>query len=302
MVHRYENTHVTWYDLLNPTLDEIREIITECNLPPSFAADMTSMTPRNEVLAKKGAIKLTFDYPIVKRTDITHPHEIKLIATKSALVTVRFEDIDAIHSYIKQFEVDTMLSNTSKLTGNILLALLISYLYDSLDKKLDYIETKLNDIDQGIFREREREMVNDISDLGRRIISFRHTISSYELILEQLEPAYITAFGKTSAAHIATLPSSFDHMMRRVRTIQRTLDELRETNTALLTTKQNEVMKLFTILAFITFPLTLFTSMFGMNTVATPIVGIEDDFWIILGIMFIVSVGFFGFFKFKDWI
>ncbi|MCA9365721.1 hypothetical protein KC723_02405, partial [Candidatus Kaiserbacteria bacterium] len=131
MVHRYENTHVTWYDLLNPTIEEVREIITECNLPLNFASDMTTMTPRNEVLAAKGALKVTFDYPIVKRTDITHPHEIKFIATKSALVTVRFEDIDAIHSYAKQFEVDSMLSNKRKLTGNILFALLISYLYDS---------------------------------------------------------------------------------------------------------------------------------------------------------------------------
>ncbi|MCA9365636.1 magnesium transporter CorA family protein, partial [Candidatus Kaiserbacteria bacterium] len=171
-----------------------------------------------------------------------------------------------------------------------------------LDKKLDYIESKINDIEQEIFKENEKAMVSEISNLGRRVISFRHTISSYELVLDQLKPAYITAFGKASANHIATLPNSYDHLMRRVQAIQRTLDEFRDTNTALLTTKQNEIMKILTIMAFITFPLTLFTSMFGMNTVTTPILGQENDFWIITGIMIVVSIGFFGYFKFKDWI
>ena len=64
---------------------------------------------------------------------------------------------------------------------------------------------------------------------------------------------------------------------------------------------RNEIMKILTIMAFITFPLTLFTSMFGMNTIATPIVGRTGDFWIILGIMVIVSAGLFSFFKYKRW-
>ena len=60
-------------------------------------------------------------------------------------------------------------------------------------------------------------------------------------------------------------------------------------------------MKILTIMAFITFPLTLFASMFGMNTHTTPIVGYPGDFWIILGIMVIVSAGLFSYFKYKKW-
>lgn len=58
---------------------------------------------------------------------------------------------------------------------------------------------------------------------------------------------------------------------------------------------------MFTILAFITFPLTLFTSMFGMNTKTTPLVGRDGDFWIILGAMTVISIGFFAYFRYRKW-
>jgi Mg2+ and Co2+ transporter CorA len=49
------------------------------------------------------------------------------------------------------------------------------------------------------------------------------------------------------------------------------------------------VMKNLTIMAFITFPLTLLSSLFGMNTHDTPIIGFKGDFWLILsGITYVV--------------
>ena len=101
------------------------------------------------------------------------------------------------------------------------------------------------------------------------------------------------------ALHVVDWFEITEDIIVRTLALFETLEELRNTNSALLTTKQNEIMKLFTILAFITFPLTLFTSMFGMNTIATPIVGGTNDFWMILGIMGVVSIGFFAYFKYK---
>ena len=80
------------------------------------------------------------------------------------------------------------------------------------------------------------------------------------------------------------------------------LAELRETNNSLVYTKQNEAMKVLTIMAFITFPLSLLAGIFGMNTTATPLIGSRHDFWIIISIMITATVAFFGFFKYKKWL
>jgi Mg2+ and Co2+ transporter CorA len=71
------------------------------------------------------------------------------------------------------------------------------------------------------------------------------------------------------------------------------LIELRETNNTLLSSKQNEIIKIFTILAFITFPLTLVIDI------------IEADREIMSSLILLVCVSvaaMFFFFKRKKWL
>ena len=60
-------------------------------------------------------------------------------------------------------------------------------------------------------------------------------------------------------------------------------------------------MKNLTIMAFVTFPLTLISSVFGMNTSFLPVVGRPNDFWIIVSFMAILALTFFMYFKVKHW-
>lgn len=303
MIDRFTEGKLTWIDLVSPTGDEIREVMEEADLPPEFVSDLNAPIPRSSAEHLGGVVKVTLDYPIVKRTDINHPHEIKLLATKTHLISVHFEDIEAIHRFKKEFEMVSILKSAKrKATGGHLLVALMGFLYNSLNAKLDYLESRLSDIEEEIFQEREKEMVFVISEVSRRIISFKHTLATHERVITELKPAVEAVFTKEHLLGVEELHDQFIHLTSRVKTVHETLTELRETNMALLSTKQNEIMKIFTILAFITFPLTLFTSMFGMNTATTPIVGQENDFWIILGIMAVVSIVFFGYFKYKRWI
>lgn len=302
MIQRFSHGPVTWLDIVNPTTEEIRDVFSECKLPPEFSGDLTSMTPRTEVRSSKNAIKLTLDFPTVKRTDITHPHEIKFIATKKHLVTIRFEDIEEIHQFAKEFEVSSVLTAAGKkATGQHFMLALLSALYNGLNSKLDYLESKMQQVEQNIFENDEKEMLFEISQISRRLITFRHTVTTHEEVLDKLKTAVDEAFGSKNISKVEELELTYTHLMRRASALVNIVDNLRDTNDALLNAKQNEVMKTLTIMAFITFPLTLFTSLFGMNTQTTPIVGTQNDFWFIVGIMIIVSIGFFGFFKYKKW-
>lgn len=302
MIERYEQKNRIWLDVVNPTTDEIREIMTEASIPTDFTNDLTVMIPHNEVLATKNTLKITLDFPIVKRTDINHPHEVKFIVTKSHLVTIRFEEIEALHRFAKEFEVLCVLKNGKQASTISLFITMLNFLYDAMYIKLDYLETKLKDVEEEIFNEHEKEMVFELSQVSRRLISFKQTIAAHETALVKLRTGLGTAFGKSHEHNVDNLEHHYRRLTRQIYTLDHTLNDLRETNAALLTTKQNETMKIFTILAFITFPLTLFTSLFGMNTVATPLVGKEGDFWIILGTMIIVTIFFFVYFKYKRWI
>ena len=302
MIEKLTHQHLTWYDVVNPNAEEIRELVTLASIPLVFTDDLTSPTPHTEAVCVKGAVKITLDFPIVKRTDIKHPHEVKFIATKNTFVTIRFEDIQSIDQFKKDFEVISLLKRSNKkATSGHLMNTLLLRMYKSLDSKLDYLATGLQEIDATIFDEKEKEMVFKISGVGQRLIAFRHALGSHETALGELYTGITDAFGKEYQADVLALNEQYLHLIRRVDRQKQTLNELRETNNALLTTKQNEIMKTLTIIAFTTFPLTLFASVFGMNTRNMPFIGGPYDFWIIVGMMAIVSVGFFSYFKYKRW-
>ena len=303
MVEHLKNKSLTWVDLQRPTASQIRDIVEECAIPPELAADWGGPVARSGVSAKDDAVKVTLDFPLLTKQGADTPYELKCIVTKGTLITVRYEDNEAFHRFKKTFEVVTTLYTTKKHTSGMhLFVALLDALYTTLQSKLDYVETKLSDIENEIFKEREKEMVFELSHLTRRMILFRHTVGVHKEILREVRTYMPPDKGRTACEALEALLEHHAHLTRRTAALFENLEELRRTNNALLTTKQSEIMKIFTILAFVTFPLTLLTSIFGMNTTTMPLVGTPGDFWIIVSAMSIATVGFFFYFKYKRWI
>lgn len=303
MIERFSQGKLLWVNLKNPTIEDVHEVMDECSVPPTLMGDITGPVPRSEVTSIDNTIKLTMDFPIVKRTDIDYPHELKFIITKKCLITAHYEEMEGIDRFKKEFEVISTLGKASKkATGAHIFISLINVLYHVAESKLDYIETKLTDIETEIFNENEKQMVYEISSMSKRLISFRQTMRSHDEIFRDSRPLFESNFNHVLDQELQDTYGHYFYIVRRTASLIETLDALRETNMALLTTKQNEIMKTLTIMAFITFPLTLMTSMFGMNTETLPIVGFKGDFWIILAIMVAATIFFFTFFKYKKWI
>ncbi len=302
MIERYTHNKITWIDVIGPTNEEIHELIEECGIPREFADDLTTMTPKSEVFTHKGFLKITLDFPIVKRTDINHPHEVKFLVTKSHFITIRFEDIEAIHRFGKEYEVLCMLNGKEKQTPLTLFIILLARFYEAMYVKLDYLESKLKDIEEEIFKEHEEAMVYELSSVSRRLIAFKQTIDAHNEALEKLAPSISLAFSKKQDVAIEGIIHQYKVVKRRLRALTSTFNDLRQTNDSLLETKQNSIMKVLTIISFITFPLMLFSSMFGMNTENTPIIGNPIDFWIIVMVMIAVSTVLLIYFKYKRWL
>lgn len=302
MVERFTQGKLTWVDVLNPTTDELRELIETFRINPDLLTDASSRGSQPVVLTAGDMMKLVLHFPIVKRKDITQPHELELIVTKKALISIRYEDIEAVDRFKKEFEVVTLLYKAKRTaTGGHILYSLLSVMYASLNLKLDYLESQMPDIEAGIDGGKEKEMVSLVSELTRKVMAFRHIVRVHDRLLREAREQTETCFGADVSREMNELYEQLGGILRRANNLFEVIEGLRNTNMALLTIKQNEITKLFTIMAFVTFPLSLFSSLFGMNTSAAPIVGNPGDFWIIVGIMSIATICFFAFFKYKHW-
>ncbi len=302
MIERFTQGKLLWINLSAPTNEEIHEVMHECALPPGLISDFGAPIPRSEARLSDRFIKIVLDFPTAKQVTPHRTHEIKFLISKEFLITVQYEEMEALDRYKKEFEVVATLQKASKtIHGGHLFVSLMHTLYSVTETKIDYLESKLTDIESELFKKSEKQMVFEISDISKKLITFRQALKAHDEVLRDARVHFETLFKESVAAGIADTHGHYGYILKRTTSLLETLDALRETNMAVLVTKQNEIMKTLTIMAFVTFPLTLFSSLFGMNTLATPIIGSDHDFWIIVGVMAMATVCFFGFFKYKRW-
>lgn len=301
MLSRRTARRTAWIDLFAPSADELRAVLDECDIPLAFRDDLSSPAGRAGAALADSTLKVTLDFPVVKLMEKEHPQEIKFFVTKRALITVRYGDIAALHQFSKEFEVVTALDKTKKaLHGGQVFAALLTALYTALEQKLDYISDRLGDIEEEVFKEREREMVAEISHVSRRLIRFGQTIAPHSHVLSEARAHCHTLFGDPADHALADLEGRLRHISRYLVTLSETAAELRETNNTLLNTKQNEIMKTLTVMTSTLLPLTLLASLFGMN-VALPIGNLPGDFWAIIAAMAVIAISLSLFFRKKRW-
>jgi len=197
------------------------------------------------------------------------------------MITTRYDSIDALHHFAKQIEVNEILN---KENHSHLFFGMMREVYHFLFDEIEYMKDWMKEIEKNIFEGKEKEMVFGISTAGRNLLSFQNI------------------FDDKFKKDIKLLLVEWRRLIFEIENIKNMLNELRETNNSILSTKQNEIMKIFTIIAFVTFPLSLIATIFGMNASFMPIIGLQNDFWLILGLMFAVSIVMFTYFKYKRWI
>ncbi len=302
MLTRYAQRNLTWIDLVAPSAAEVRALMTEFDIDPVIAEELTSPSPKSKAEHRGGQLYLVLHFPALRGLSPRPEAEIDFIVGKSFLITTRYSNIDPLHSFAKTFEVNSVLGHRGAEHGGHLFVAVARDLYRSLNLECDRLRERLEEAEDRIFAGREREMVTQISVVGRMIHDFRRTLEPHKSMLESLEPQGEKIFGAGFSYHMRSLVGEYERVRHTLEHLREWQGELRETNNSLLSTKQNDIMKNLTVMAFITFPLTLFSSLFAIDAKHKPIVGMDYDFWIILGIMMLTATAFFFFFKYKKWL
>ena len=293
---------MTWVDVVAPTPAEVRALMQEFNLDPAVAQELTSPSAKSKVERCEDTLYLVLHFPALRALHQRTEQEIDFVIGKNFLLTVRYENVDPLHFFAKSFEAQSVLGRGTAQHGGHLFVALTQSLYRSLSAECDAQHQRLDEIEDQIFRGREREMVARISQTARIIHDFHRILAPHHEMLQSLEPAGEKLFGAGFSYHVRTVVGEYDRLLHTLERLREWLSELRETNNSLLSLKQNDIMKNLTIMAFTTFPLTLVSSLFAIDARHRPIIGMEYDFWILLGLMLVLGLLFFTFFKYKKWL
>ena len=174
---------------------------------------------------------------------------------------------------------------------------LFDYCFPILDKighKLDSIEDDIDDL-------RFEEIVRDISRAKQEIISFRKIIKPQRPTLRLLERKIERFLPEALDLYFDDIVDASERIWDLLDNYKEVVEALESTNEAAIAHRQNDVLRLLTIISVTMLPLTVITGVFGMN-VLYPGEGGHTAFWLILGAMAAVLVGMLGFFRYKRWI
>ena len=79
------------------------------------------------------------------------------------------------------------------------------------------------------------------------------------------------------------------------------IEALESTNESVISHRQNDVLRLLTVISVMMLPLFVITGIFGMN-VLFPGEGTRTAFWVIAGVLIAALVAMAGFFRWRRWL
>lgn len=288
---------------MSPTPAEVRALMHEFAIDPLIAEELLLPSYKPKVEKRGDVVYVILHFPMLRSGHQAPEQEIDFLIGKHFLITTRYENIDPLHSFARAFEVDGVLGKDASMThGGHLFISMVSNLYRALENGLSTVHRRLRDIEEHIFNGEERRMVTQLSLVGRTIHDFKQSLAPHDEMLASFEPVGTRMFGMEFSYHLRNLMGAYQRIQRTLDNLHDSLTELRETNNSLLSTKQNEIMKNFTVLAFFFLPISFIASLFGMNAAHTPLVGTTHDFWLILGGMVAVAAVCFLYFTYKKWL
>jgi magnesium transporter len=287
-----------WVDLVNPTPIELSGIQQSFHLDGMALEEYLnkSKKPQLRILDKhKFAIVLDMKFKDAKTLTT---ESVYLFVGRGWLVSIHSSNVDlqsTILTLFKQRNKAVIESSIDALFYNIL-----ANLVDSYEQLLTAIELSVTDFEQRTLYRPSRRMLEYLDILSRQVIILRRHFWHMRDIINFLTH---TEESKEDVKYLRIVYDDINQLIDLVESYRDTINSTRELYIANVSLQMNDTMRTLTIFSAILLPLTLISSIYGMNGVDLQnVFNVSTGFVIIVGVMGVVTVGLFMFFKKKQWI
>jgi magnesium transporter len=168
---------------------------------------------------------------------------------------------------------------------------------------LENIRDALLAAEPTIFSGSERRRVEVLSGISRELIDFKQTARIHRDIWDEMtDSAEKSMFGKEYGVYIDDIKDEFNRIHELIVNARELLADLRDTNDSLLNTRQNEIIKVLTLVAFIFYPLTFIASIFTIPSPYVPLVSRSYGWPVLMLLMVALALGMWLYFRKKKWL
>lgn len=298
---KHKNT--TWVNVEKASSTDIEQLKTMYPFHPLALEDCLSRIERPKVDEYDNHLFIVMHFP---RFDynrrISCASEVDLFIGKGYLVTVHDGNLKPLTAFFETCRQDEAIRNRYMDRGaSVLMHAVVDRLVDYMFPILYKLDSHISRIEDLIFEEDARQIVQEISIVRRDIIALRRIIRPQIAVIDNLE--------KQDRPFIREeLDDYFGDILDHITKVRDILDDdqevivaLSQTIDSLLSHRINEVMRILTVMSVIILPLTLVSGVYGMN-VPLPFAEFEHAFTIIFGGMICILVTMLLYFRYRKWV
>ena len=302
-----------WLDMIRPTREEDLKVEAFMGIQVPTREEMKDIEPSELLYVEEGARYMT-GRVLSKVSDSEEPGlaGITFILRGNRLVTVRHEEPQAFRMYTQRAGRSMGNGSASATSGETILAGLIEAVIDRAADVLQLQGERIDRLSGKIFEAqadpsaRNTALQDTLRALGRHgdlISKQRESLVSMERILLSLSATYRTnkaprELREDVRSTLRDLQSLEEHATFLATKIQFLLDA----TLGLVNLEQNNIIKLFSVMAVVFMPPTLIASIYGMNFKAMP--ELEWPLGYPMAVAMLVVAAFlpYAFFRWKRWL
>jgi magnesium transporter len=178
---------------------------------------------------------------------------------------------------------------------------LLDTVFDHYFPVVDWFGERLDEQDESLMNGEEFSL-QDIHRIRSRLLELRRWLRPNRELLNQLirdESAHISDDTKVF------LRDCYDHVIQLQESIEsyrEVCSDLRDYHLSAVGNRTNEVMKTLTIVSTIFIPLSFLAGLYGMNFETMPELRWKHGYFMLLGLMASIAIGFFVWFRRKGWL
>lgn len=296
----FKDEYVNWIEVTGlRNLESIAEIGNQFNIHPMLLEDVlnTDHLPKYEEEENYNAIILKAysqdENGIFKRNHIC------LVLTDNCIIQMQDYENEILRNKIERIRQSKGRAREKK--ADYLFYILLDafvdtyYLFFSdINEQISNLEEKLLSNKSGNLMEQIHNIKFELNNLRKNLFPLRESIT--ELISN--EPNYIS---KENLVYFNDLRDHLNQLVEFYLLYNENIKSLIDLNNSNQNNNMNAIMKTLTIIATIFIPLTFIAGIYGMNFEYMPELDWEWAYFMILGVMFTVTLGMVMYFKRKKW-
>lgn len=257
-----------WIDLISPTRDEEQAVEKLCNIEIPTRQEMAELEISSRLYQHMGAVYMVATLPVKSDTEEPQTCDITFILVGSVLITLRYAEPKPFAAFISMAE-RTAAAATS---AEAVLIGILEAVVDRISDLLGRIAQDTNSISSTIFSRKVHggqadlqpviEQVGRDGDLASKMRESLQSLGRLLGYLCQISHASITEEGR---ARLRTLTGDINSLVDHANFMNSKVSFLLDATLGMISIQQNNIIKIFSVMAVIFLPPTLVASMYGMN-------------------------------------